>query len=138
VADDGNMTLMGLNSSHNKSSELENMRIFVLNSPNLVVWDCSVPSIFLCPPHCFHSVFTLEMACHSGMRVASFEWIDEVQTILKHMEGHIDIVNHSILDIVVPDCATWMEWLDRVTMSEEERLLMERMCDVLSSWIKRM
>lgn len=108
-----------------------------LNCDELLVWVARAPSVVILPPHCFHTVFTLTLSCHSGICVRSDVWLEDMRWIIQHTtskeeQAHIwkrkntkDL--EKWMNKVVPDFQLWRAWASQLT----EETLTEQDCRVM-------
>lgn len=108
---------------------------------NLLVWDCRIPSLILSPPHCFHSVFTFDTACHLGIKVGWLGWLEETLKILDYLSRETSSLItdvHTVENFLV-DGEVWCDWWkDQKNPLDDPRQarLYEKLEKVASSWYR--
>ena len=136
VGDEFNVEIMGIHNSKN-GSKMKKMLTLLEQSDNLVVWDCRKPSLFVLPPHTFHAVMTLEMACHSGWRASSFAWEKEVLVILRKMMENLN-PKVNVLDAFNSDVKTWIAYIQNTNVDLSHNSFLKEMADLVERWTQMM
>jgi len=111
---------------------------FVKNAKSLLVWVCREPCLFLSPPHCWHSVFTVEIACHTGIRMACLDWgkeMVEISRLLKEMEEAKDATKTFLTDIRHDMLIVREFFSDKKSIIREEDIVVLRSISDVMKWL---
>jgi len=110
------------------------MKKMIANATEMLVWVATRPCVMVLPPHCFHTVMTFSLSCHSGIRLGSNIWNNEMKSIIKcitdpKVQDTVDEnrkVRNSLMNTTVEDTRLWCNWaanLNRAATEEESRVL---------------
>lgn len=107
------------------------MKDMVLHAKSLFVWVSEEPCVMVLPLHCFHTVFTLSTACHSGVRAGSDLWQREMTEVIRSISDPQEqrflrkdkvLLDRSMRQIL-PDIEVWIQWCKSIQRDPTEREL---------------
>lgn len=100
----------------------DRMLLMASQGKRLFVWVSEQPCVMVLPPHCFHTVFTLSTACHSGVRAGSDLWKEEMAEVIRWICNPAEqkFIRSEILLLtrwmnrVHPDIEIWLRWCETI------------------------
>ncbi|PPQ72399.1 hypothetical protein CVT25_012615 [Psilocybe cyanescens] len=114
-----------------KGTVEQRMLRMISECDDLFVWLSEKLSIMVVPPHCFHSVLTFTLGCHSGVRVGSDYWIEDMvdtlsvltdQDYMKEVRKDRFLLEE-LMGKIMPDMVLWVEWCEEFEREPTEREL---------------
>lgn len=105
-------------------------KVFIEESENLLVVVATKPHIMVLPPHCFHSVLTITMACHIGIRTGSTLWYDEMEVVVRCWTSRKNIASvleksdrdvNIFMEELIEDTRMWMDWFNSIERKATEK-----------------